>query len=320
MELVLRKLHIETPLLASFPLASHTSGQVWLKMDALQPSGSFKLRGLGYACQRYAAAGAAGLVSSSGGNAGLAVAYAGRALGLPVQVFVPHSTPHRAIELIERQGAKVVVYGATWQEAHERAIVFAEETQASYIHPFDDPLIWEGHASLIDEVCQEITPDGVLVAVGGGGLLCGVCEGLHRNGLQDVPVLAVETKGADSLAASLAAGELVSLPDITSLAKTLGAKQVAQSALAWCQRHDIQSAVVSDQQAVEACFFLANEHRVLVEPACGAALAPLLQAHPFVREKQELLVIVCGGAAVTLSQLEQWAQECGLPHSSSLPA
>lgn len=104
-------LHIQTPLLESTPLSRVVGSEVWLKMEALQPSGSFKLRGIGRACSYHAGRGVQRFISSSGGNAGIAVAYCGRKLGLPVTVVVPLSTPERAIETIKSEQAEVIVSG-----------------------------------------------------------------------------------------------------------------------------------------------------------------------------------------------------------------
>ena len=145
------QLHLETPLIESLALGRRVSQRVWLKMEALQPCGSFKARGIGFACQRYVSYGRRRLVSSSGGNAGLAVAYAGRQLGVPVTVVVPHTTSERARQLLRHEAAEVVVFGQSWQEAHERAQTLLDADSA-YLHPFDDPVIWEGHASLVSEV------------------------------------------------------------------------------------------------------------------------------------------------------------------------
>src|SRR3990167_6578113 len=112
-------LHIETPLLPSRPLSVLAGRSVWLKLDALQPPGSFKIRGMGLACEEYQRRGARRFVSSSGGNAGLAVAYAGRRLSVPVTVVVPETTSQRARELLGLEAAEVVVHGASWQEANE---------------------------------------------------------------------------------------------------------------------------------------------------------------------------------------------------------
>ena len=300
-------LHIETPLIESVPLSARVQGNVWLKMEALQPPGSFKLRGIGYACQEYLREGAKRFISSSGGNAGIAVAYAGRKLGVPVTVVVPETTSQKALAVLHQEEAQVKIHGRIWQEAHTYAVQLSEESNAVYLHPFDDPLIWTGHATLIDEVRQSgIVPDVVVLSVGGGGLLCGVIEGLRRNDMAHVPILAVETEGADALAASLRAGQHVELEDIKSIATSLGAKKVASAAYEWCYRHEVASHVVSDLEAVTACLRFSQDHRLLVEPACGASLAALYEGADFLSGKQNILAIVCGGVGVTISQLEQW--------------
>lgn len=292
-------LHIATPLLMSLPLTARTGCEVWLKMEALQPSGSFKLRGVGLACQTRVAQGATRLVSSSGGNAGIAVAHAGRLLGVPVDVFVPQTTPARARELIAEQGARLTVHGASWQEANDLAQARLGPTDA-FIHPFDDPLLWQGHATLVDEVAQAnaTPPDAVVLAVGGGGLLSGVLQGMHRHGWGHVPVLAAETRGADSLAQAVAAGERVVLPAITSVATSLGARQVCEQAFSWTHRHTIHPVVMSDEQALDACDRFLTDHRVWVEPACGAALAALDVVPLRLPQAQRVLVVVCGGVNV----------------------
>jgi len=202
----MKPLHIETPFFESRALTIGAGRTVWLKLEAMQPPGSFKIRGIGLACQEYVRRGAERFISSSGGNAGIAVAYAGRHLSVPVVVVVPETTTDRAKALIQQEGAEVVVHGSSWHEANALALSMVKESDA-FLHPFDDPLIWQGHASLVDEVVRSgVKPDVVVFSVGGGGLLCGAVEGLHRNGWSDVPVIAVETEGADSLAQSVRAG------------------------------------------------------------------------------------------------------------------
>ena len=292
-------LHIPTPLIESLALSARTGRKVWLKMEALQPPGSFKLRGVGLACETHARRGARRFVSSSGGNAGIAVAYAGRMLGLPVEVVVPETTSARARELIGLQGARLTVHGASWQEANELAQGMLGPDDA-FIHPFDDPLLWEGHATLVDELAQaDFCPDVVVLSVGGGGLLSGVVQGLHRNGWGHVPVLAVETHGADSLAQSVAAGERITLPAITSVATSLGARQVCAQAFEWAQRHAVHPVVVTDAQALAACRDFLDDQRVLVEPACGAALAAVHAMPPALQAAQRVLVVVCGGVTAS---------------------
>lgn len=303
-------LHIETPLFESRPLSAATHRSVWLKLDALQPPGSFKLRGIGYACETYLARGAQRFVSSSGGNAGLAVAYAGRILGIPVTVVVPSTTTDRAKELLRLENAEVIVHGASWQEANDYAQSLLNSTDA-FLHPFDDPLLWQGHASMIDEVAKTaLRPDAVLLSVGGGGLLCGVVEGLHRNGWHDIPVLAIETEGTASFNAAVKAGHLLELEHISGVATSLGAKRVCEQALQWSKEHPIQSIVVSDSSALAACERFLADHRILVEPACGASLSLAYENSPALDKYKNVLVIVCGGATATIDQIHNWAKSC----------
>ena len=300
-------LHHVTPWLHSIPLSQQCGVECWLKLEALQPSGSFKLRGLGLACERAVERGAQHLISSSGGNAGLAVAWAGRSLGIPVTVVVPQSTSERMRDLIGREGATVRVHGAVWDDAHAHAQSLTESVQGAYLHPFDDPDIWEGHATMITEISQQgPRPDLLVVAVGGGGLLCGIAQGLHAEGWAEVPILAVETHGAASLTRSVETDTRVTLDRIDTIALTLGAKQVCAEALEWTRRHDIETVCVDDQAALRGCVRFADDHRLLVEPACGAALSVVYDRHPTVLSAQRVAVIVCGGAGVTRQQLDQW--------------
>lgn len=305
-------LHIQSPTLHSQPLSTRCHKHVWLKMEALQPSGSFKIRGVGAVCEAQARQGKRRLISSSGGNAGLAVAYAGRQLGLKVTVVVPQTTTARARELIELEGAQVIVEGASWAEAHAAAQAMLD-TDAAFVHPFDDPVMWHGHSSMIDEVVHAgIAFDSVVLSVGGGGLLSGVAQGLQRHGLDQLPIVAVETVGADSLGQSVLQGCRVELPAITSIATSLGAKQVCAHAYELSRSRPIRPAVVSDEQAIRACFDFLDDHRVLVEPACGAALAVVYGQESVLNGLRSPLVIVCGGSAATWPQLQRWRDERAL--------
>lgn len=276
-------------------------------MEALQPAGSFKLRGIGHLCQKRVAAGAKRLIASSGGNAGYAAAYAARRLGVGATVVVPESTSKLMREKIEAESAHVLVWGGCWDEADLRARELAAAPGCAYVPPFDHPDLWEGHASLVDELAAQHDPFGLVVlAVGGGGLLCGVLTGLHRVGWQHVPVLAVETEGTSSFDAACRAGRLVTLEAIQGVATSLGAKTVAAEAVAWNSRHEIHRHVVSDREAVGACQRFADDHRILVEPACGASLATVYGCLPELARRDSVLVVVCGGAGVNLQQFHKW--------------
>ena len=296
-------LHVVTPLIESLPLSRAGARRVWLKLEALQPCGSFKARGIGHLCQTLRERGCERFVSSSGGNAGLAVAYAGRKLGVPVTVVVPETTGARARRAIAAESAQLIVYGQSWQEAHEHALSLVA-ADAQYVHPFDDALIWEGHASLVAEIAASgVKPDAIVLSVGGGGLLAGVAHGLKHSGLERVALVTAETEGADSLAQSVAAGSVIELARISSVATTLGAKRVAQRAFEVCREFQTHTQVVSDLAAVRACLQFADDHRLVVEPACGAALALFYQDAAVLNAFREIVVIVCGGAGASFGEL-----------------
>ena len=307
-------LHSKTPLLEHRGLSAQLDKKVWLKLENTQASGSFKLRGIGLLCQRAVGGGASHLVCPSGGNAGFAAAVAGAALSVHTTIVVPHTTHESVRQNIRAIGAELIVEGNVWDEANLLALRLCEQPGAVYIPPFDNPDIWDGNATMIDELASDggFDFDVVICSVGGGGLMSGVVQGLHRNGLQQVPVIAVETEGAASLAAAVKAGELVSLPAISSIASSLAARRVAQQALDWTRRHDIRTVTVSDAQAVDACLRFADDMRMLVEPACGASLAVAYQNLPALAGFHKPLIVVCGGLGVDLAKLQAWKLQFNL--------
>ena len=314
-------LHVSTPLIYSQPLSERNERKTYIKMDNCQPSGSFKLRGLGYACQKALALdGKKTFVSSSGGNAGLAVAYSGSRLGAKTTVVVPETTPEFIRDRLESYEAKVIVHGKQWSEANELAEKIAAEEDAFFAHPFEGEDTWTGHATLVHEMCAQlrdagetVPPSFICTCVGGGGLLLGIAQGLREVGWAKTDVVVSETVGCDSLYQSVQKNELVTLPAITSVAKSLGAAQVSPSAFdltkQWKREGKsprIISTTVTDDQAIDACKNFANHHRALVEPACGACLA--LSYEGKIREMQNdmnkngcVVVEVCGGAITDLS-------------------
>ncbi|XP_068194951.1 serine dehydratase-like isoform X2 [Antennarius striatus] len=308
--------HLNTPLLESVSMSKHVGTTVYLKMENSQPSGSFKIRGIGHLCQTLARQ-STGVVCSSGGNAGMAAAYVARKMGVPATIVVPSSSPQLVVQRLQDQGATVKIVGKVWDDANAEALRLAETEGLTYVPPFDHPLLWRGHASMIDEVAaslgSHVKPGAVLVSVGGGGLLCGVIQGLKDVGWTDVPVIAMETIGADCFNAAVKAGRLVTLDDITSEAKCLGAKTVCEKAFEYSQNSDLTiiSELVTDQQALQAVETFLNEERVLVEMACGAALAAVYSG--LIGRLQDegqlpaalgpLLVIVCGGSSIDTNQL-----------------
>ncbi|KAM4763459.1 serine dehydratase-like isoform 1-T3 [Cyanocitta cristata] len=314
--------HVVSPVLESLPLSKAVGTKVFMKLENVQPSGSFKIRGIGHLCQDAARKGCRHFVCSSGGNAGLAAAYAARKLGLPITVVVPSSSGPTPVRKLEELGATVEVYGKVWDDANRRAQELVKTEGWVSIHPFDHPLVWEGHASLVRELKDSLEgkPGAIVVAVGGGGLLAGVVAGLHQVGWQDVPIIAAETQGAHSFHEALKAGRLVTLPDITSVAKCLGAKTVSARALECAQECRVISQVVQDTEAVRAVEQFLDDERMLVQPACGAALAVLysgrlqrLQSEGRLRAPlASVVVVVCGGSNIHSAQLRALKNQLGM--------
>lgn len=299
-----KPLHINTPLAHSQFLENTIHKSIYFKLDALQPSASFKLRGIGRLCQQYAAEGMREFVASSGGNAGISVAYCGMHLGLPTTVFLPSTSHQLFINEIESYGAKVVIAGDVWDDAHLAASQYAEQHNAAYIPPFDHPVIWDGHATLIHEVDDAgLRPEAVIAAVGGGGLACGILEGMHQRGWDNIPLIAVETDGADCFAQSIRAQKMVTLEKITSRATSLGAKHVTPRLMTWLNQHEIHSVVVIDDEAEQGARAFAKDKRILVEISAGAALSLVYSNHPILKPYRTVLVEVCGGVNVSFFSL-----------------
>ncbi|KAG9325509.1 hypothetical protein KVV02_007540 [Mortierella alpina] len=316
-------LHVPTPLLHSTPLSRKNQCNVWLKLDNLQPSGSFKIRGLGHMSQKaYKKHGPkTHLICSSGGNAGLAVAYAGRQLGVRATIVVPLTTSVFMKNKLIAEGAEVIVEGEAWDEADLRARkIVASDPDAVYIPPFDHQDIWDGNSSMIAELKQQmgdVVPDAIVLCVGGGGLMNGVILGCQAAGWNKVPVLAVETHGANSFQQSVLAGELVTLPRISSIATSLGAKTCSAKSLKLSRVHPVVPFAVSDAMAASACWEFLDDHRLLVEPACGASLSiaytPALLNNIFTSlgEDSNVVFIVCGGSNISYEQLTKYKEMFG---------
>ena len=190
----------------------------------------------------------------------MAAALACRKMGMECTVIVPGSTPQSAADNIKEHGAKVEYFGKVWDDADEEARRRLSDDSVLYINPFDHPKIWTGHSTVIDEIKEDLAgriPSLVVCSVGGGGLLLGVLEGLERNDWSTVPVLAMETFGAESLNSAMEKRQLVRLDDIRSIAKSLGSKQVASAALKKSMEHPgkVYSKVCHDTQCIKGYYY-----------------------------------------------------------------
>lgn len=254
-------MNLEQTLCAKTPLVEMYSHEpmdhrVFFKMEAYHPCGSFKLRGMEYACRQAVKRGAKMLISSSGCNAGLAVAYSGMKLGVPVTVLIPETSGEDVIAKLRAYQANVVLFGTEWEQADQRAKAMEkEDPSCAYIHPHDMADVWTGHAAIIDELkeqCEE-QPDLICCSVGGGGLLNGLIEGLERNRWNDTSILAIEPRGTESFYKAVEAGSLVEMETLTSIAHSLGAKKVCAKSLENAKTKKIIPYLVEDRDAINAC-------------------------------------------------------------------
>ncbi|XP_023814346.1 L-serine dehydratase/L-threonine deaminase-like [Oryzias latipes] len=318
-----KPLHVATPVRQSLALTKLAGTSVYIKLESSQPTGSFKIRGIGHFCKTWAERGCERFVCSSGGNAGMAAAYSARQLGVPATIVVPSVTPDSTVERLKDEGATVIISGKDMNESIDFGMqLVANNPGWIFISPFDDPLIWEGHSSLVMELAVDLEekPGAIVVSVGGGGLLNGVVEGLRRVNWADVPIVAVETYGAHSLNAAMKAGKPVTLPAITSVATTLGIFRVSAQTMKLVGEHTVFSEVVSDQEAVRAVDHFVDDEKILVEPACGAALSAVyshiirkLQSEgKLAEELGPVVVVVCGGNNISMEELRKLKKKLGM--------
>ncbi|XP_023321257.1 serine dehydratase-like isoform X2 [Eurytemora carolleeae] len=225
-------LHIVTPLLESKELSRLAGRRVWLKMENMQPGGSFKIRGIGHTMQEAVSKlGVTRFIGSSGGNAGMAMAVAAQKMNVPLTIYIPTSTKPFMIDNLKNYCADVVVTGENWNQANEAAKEALKQEGTFLVHPYDQPDTWEGHSTLVQELQNQLpqAPGCIVSCVGGGGLVLGLLQGLEKAGWSSTPVLAMETEGAHCFAAARQAGQVVQLAGITSVATSLGALSVSET-------------------------------------------------------------------------------------------
>ena len=263
---------------------------VVLKLEGLQRSGSFKLRGALNKLMVLGDQAADGVVTASGGNHGLGVSWAGWLLDVNVQVFVPHSTPSFKIEMLERGNATVRRIEGNYADAERAARLAAQERGIPYIHAYDDPEVIAGQGTLIREFLSQAPEVGtVIVAVGGGGLASGA--GIAADGRR---VVGVEPVGAATMHAAFEAGGPVHIGEINSIAAdSLGAAMAGRHTYKICaeQLHRIE--LVSDHALQAAQRWLWDHLRLVSELGAAAGLAGLSQGC-FDTDPGPVGIVVCG--------------------------
>jgi threonine dehydratase len=266
-----------------------------MKLEFLQHAGSFKTRGMLNRMLAAAERGAlpsAGIIAASGGNAGLAAAYAAGELGVPAEVHVPVTAPPVKVAKLAELGARVVQAGAEYAEAYDAAVVRAAETGALFCHAYDDADMVAGNGTLGLELLEQI-PDGfdtVLVAVGGGGLIAGVRATLQAS----VRVVAVEPVTCSALHCALEAGAPVDVPVSGIAADSLGARRVGRIAYEIAVATGMPSVLVDDQAIIDTRRQLWEDHRIVVEHGTAAAPAALTSGAYVPAAGERVVVLLCG--------------------------
>ena len=272
--------------------------EVWLKLEQLQRSGSFKARGMFNRLLSNPIP-AAGVIAASGGNAGIATAVAAQALGARAEIYVPGVISPAKRERLAALGAHVVIAGDVYAHALQACEARQRETGALMTHAYDQSEVVAGAGTLAREIeAQAGTPDSVLVSVGGGGLIAGIAAWFAGR----CRVVALEPELAPTLYRAREAGAPVDVAVSGIAADSLGAQRIG--AIAWhvTQRHVAQAELLGDDAIRAAQRFLWRELKLAVEPAAALPLAALQSGAIRPREGETLCLIVCG-ANVDLATL-----------------
>ncbi|HEY0474809.1 MAG TPA: threonine ammonia-lyase [Kribbella sp.] len=283
-----------TPLEYSRWLSELVGGDVFLKCENLQRTGSFKLRGAYVRMARLSKKERArGVVAASAGNHAQGVALAAQLLGIKATVFMPHGAPIPKEKATRAYGAEVRFVGTSIDDCLKAAREFAAETGAILIHPFDHPDIVAGQATTgleIVEQCPQVRT--VVVPVGGGGLIAGIALAMQRDGLP-IEVVGVQAKGAAAYPASLAAGEPVQLEKMATMADGIAVGLPGTVPFEAIQQHVSEVLTVGEDSLSKALLLVLERAKLVVEPAGAAAVAAVLDEPK--RFKPPVVVVLSGG-------------------------
>jgi threonine dehydratase len=286
-----------TPLIPAVPAKTpiHEAGRLSLKLECLQIVGSFKARGASAKLTSLDdTAVARGLVTASGGNHGLGVAYAGWRAGAPAKVFLPTTTPSAKAEKIAAWGAEVVHHGSVWDEANEAALAAAESDGLTYVHPFADPAVIAGQGTVALEILEQAADaDVLLVAIGGGGLIAGIAT-VAKALKPEIRIIGIEATGAPTLKRSVEAGGLVTLDEILTEAGTLAPRRSEVINLQIIAEHVAEIVLVTDEEMRQAARWLWFEFGIAAELSGAAAVAALQAGAYRPADGAHVVALVCG--------------------------
>lgn len=285
----------ESPLVHSQTLSRLTGNAIFLKLENLQMTGSFKERGaLNRILTLTDDERSRGVIAASAGNHGQGVAYHAAQRGIPVQIWMPRSTPLIKLTATRAYGADVVLHGANYDEACEAAIEQSVQRNATFVHPFDDDEVIAGQGTLgLELLKQNPALDVILVPIGGGGLIGGV--GCAVKGLKpQVEVIGVQTSRLPSMKAALESGGPISLPAQSTLADGIAVRRAGTRTLSLVREYVDGIVTVDEDDIAEAILMLLESEKTLAEGAGAIALAAVLQARTGHTGKN-IAVMVSGG-------------------------
>jgi threonine dehydratase len=296
----IRRFVRRTPVLAAAPAREYceVARRLLLKLESLQITGSFKARGaintvFALPPERLQR----GIITASGGNHGLAVAYAGWAAGVPATIFLPRSVAADKAAKLDAWGARVVISGEARDDSNRAAVQDAETEDLAYIHPFANPDVIAGQGTIALEILEDAPDtDTLVVAVGGGGLISGIA--IAAKALKpEIRIIGVEPTGAPTLHDSLAAGRLVELATLDTAAVTLAPRRSEPLNLAVISKTVERIVLVEDKEMREAARWLWREAGVAAELSGAAAVAALLADYYRPAAGERVCAVVCGAGS-----------------------
>ncbi len=292
-----------TPLLAAGPVHEKVSaGNLTLKLESLQVTGSFKARGAANKVLTLSPEEIGrGLATASGGNHGLGVAYAGWLAGAKATIFLPENAPPAKAEKLRQWGAEVISVGTVWDDANAAALAAAERHGWTYVHPFADTAIIAGQGTIGLEVLEDAPETAVLVvAIGGGGLIAGVAAAAKaiKPGIR---VIGVEPTGAPTLYESVRAGRVIELAEIRTAANTLAPRKSDALNLSIIQKNVDEIVLVTDEEMRAAARWLWFETGVAAELSGAAAVAALQAGRIRLEGGEAVCALVCGAGTDGIS-------------------
>ena len=295
----------ETKLIYSKYFSDRTGNKVYLKPENMQVTGAYKVRGAYYTISTLTQEERdKGLITASAGNHAQGVAYAAKAYGAKAVIVMPTTTPLIKVNRTKSYGAEVVLYGNVYDEACEYALKLAEEKGYTFIHPFDDLTVATGQGTIAMEIVKELPlVDCILVPIGGGGLATGVSV-LAKLLNPNIRVIGVEPAGAACLTASFKAGEVVTLPSVSTIADGTAVKTPGKNIFPYLQKNLDDIITVEDDELIVAFLDMVENHKMIVENSGLLSVAAL--SHLNFKNKKVVSVLSGGNMdVITMSSVVQ---------------